>query len=101
MDTALLATFNDEAKRVKAARLNFPSKERLELYSYYKQATEGDAPLKERSNVIFRSVLSKTKHESWSDRRGMSKNVAQAKYIQLAQELLGVPSYPSQPADGS
>ena len=51
-------------------RNELPMKQRLRLYSYYKQALFGDAP---DSISAWASVVDRTKHASWSRRKGMAK----------------------------
>ena len=56
----------------------------LGLYSYYKQATKGDAT--ERRPGIL-NMRARTKYDKWADLSGMTKEKAQEKYIRTVQEL--------------
>jgi len=57
----------------------------LELYAFYKQATEGDAPDKGEYGMF--DFVGKAKHEAWSKRKGMEKEVAMQEYIRLVNSL--------------
>ena len=62
-----------------------PSNETLlQLYSLYKQATEGDVNGDAPNMFDF---VAKAKYEAWSAQKGKSKNTAQEEYIQLVQKL--------------
>jgi len=57
----------------------------LQLYSLYKQATEGDAPAESGAGGF--DFVAKFKHEAWSKLRGMDKEAAMQEYIALVQRL--------------
>lgn len=62
-----------------------PSNETLlNLYSLYKQATEGDAG-GEAPNMF--DFVAKAKHEAWTALKGKSKDAAMQEYIDLVQKL--------------
>lgn len=62
-----------------------PSNETLlQLYSLYKQATEGDVN-GETPNMF--DFVAKAKYEAWSSQKGKAKNIAQEEYINLVQKL--------------
>ncbi|KYP15940.1 acyl-CoA-binding protein [Flavihumibacter sp. CACIAM 22H1] len=62
-----------------------PSNETLlQLYSLYKQATEGDVNGEAPSMFDF---VAKAKYEAWSSLQGKSKEAAQQEYISLVQKL--------------
>ena len=64
-----------------------PSNETLlNLYSLYKQATEGDVN-GETPNVF--DFVAKAKYEAWSSLKGKSKEEAMQEYINLVQKLKG------------
>lgn len=57
----------------------------LELYSLYKQATEGDAPEKGDYNMF--DFVAKAKHEAWKKQIGLASSQAKEKYIALLEQL--------------
>ncbi|MBK7433977.1 MAG: acyl-CoA-binding protein [Chitinophagaceae bacterium] len=59
----------------------------LQLYSLYKQATEGDAAAEGPSNPF--DFVGKAKHEAWSGLRGTSAEKAMADYVALVGRLKG------------
>lgn len=56
----------------------------LELYSYYKQATEGDAAGDRPGAFDF---VARAKYDAWAARKGMSKDVAMKGYVKLVEHL--------------
>ena len=56
----------------------------LELYSLYKQATEGDVQGDPPSGFDFRGAA---KYAAWEKRRGMSADEAMQAYIELVDRL--------------
>jgi len=56
----------------------------LELYSYYKQATDGDVTGERPGPFDF---VARAKHDAWASRRGMSQEVAMSGYIKLIAHL--------------
>lgn len=62
-----------------------PSNETLlQLYSLYKQATEGDAN-GEAPNMF--DFVAKAKFEAWSALKGKTQDAAREEYIHLVQKL--------------
>ncbi|MDE1193527.1 MAG: acyl-CoA-binding protein [Arachidicoccus sp.] len=57
----------------------------LELYSFYKQAKEGDAP--EEGNYNMFDFVAKAKHTAWLKLKGMSSEDATDKYVALVDKL--------------
>jgi acyl-CoA-binding protein len=55
----------------------------LELYSLYKQATEGDVQGEAPSGFDFRGAA---KYAAWEKRRGMSSDEAMQAYIDLVEQ---------------
>jgi len=65
-----------------------PSNETLlQLYSLYKQATEGDAPDEGPSNPF--DFVAKAKHNAWVERKGISRETAMQDYMALVSKLKG------------
>ncbi len=63
-----------------------PSNETLlQLYSLYKQATQGDVNITPPDNPF--DFVAKAKYESWNALKGKSKAEAQQEYINLVNKL--------------
>lgn len=63
-----------------------PSNETLlQLYSLYKQATEGDAGADGPSNPF--DFVGKAKYDAWTALKGTSKEAAMQQYIDLVNKL--------------
>jgi acyl-CoA-binding protein len=56
----------------------------LKLYSYYKQATDGDAKGERPGGFDF---VGGAKHDAWSKLKGMSKDEAMQNYIKQVERL--------------
>ncbi len=57
----------------------------LQLYSLYKQATEGDASDDGPSNPF--DFVGKAKHEAWAAQKGKSSDAAMQEYIDAIEAL--------------
>ncbi|WP_206022385.1 acyl-CoA-binding protein [Pseudoflavitalea sp. G-6-1-2] len=57
----------------------------LQLYSYYKQATEGDINVDPPSNPF--DFVSKAKFESWAALKGKTRETAMEEYVELIEKL--------------
>jgi len=57
----------------------------LQLYSLYKQSTEGDINTDPPSNPF--DFVARAKHEAWSNLKGKSKEDAMQEYIKLVNKL--------------
>ncbi|MEO5945163.1 MAG: acyl-CoA-binding protein [Ferruginibacter sp.] len=63
-----------------------PSNETLlQLYSLYKQSTEGDTNVEEPSNPF--DFVNKAKYNAWSALKGKTKEAAMEEYIALVEKL--------------
>ena len=63
-----------------------PSNETLlQLYSLYKQATEGDIASEPPSNPF--DFVGKAKHNAWAEQKGKSAEVAMQEYIAVVEKL--------------
>ncbi len=63
-----------------------PSNETLlQLYSLYKQSTDGDVSVSPPENPF--DFVAKAKYESWTALKGKSKQDAQQEYINLINKL--------------
>ena len=56
----------------------------LELYSFYKQATDGDVSGNRPGPFDFKA---RAKYDAWADRKGMSPDSAMKSYVKLVQHL--------------
>jgi diazepam-binding inhibitor (GABA receptor modulator, acyl-CoA-binding protein) len=57
----------------------------LQLYSLYKQATDGDVNTDPPSNAF--DFVAKAKYETWARLKGKSKEAAMQEYINLVDKL--------------
>jgi acyl-CoA-binding protein len=57
----------------------------LQLYSLYKQATEGDVNIDPPANAF--DFVSKAKYEAWAGQKGKTKDSAMQEYVQLVSKL--------------
>jgi diazepam-binding inhibitor (GABA receptor modulating acyl-CoA-binding protein) len=75
-----------EEASVKSKSLPEQSNENLlKLYSLFKQATEGDVNIEKPSNMFdFKGIA---KFNAWDELKGISKEDAMQKYIDLVKQL--------------
>jgi diazepam-binding inhibitor (GABA receptor modulating acyl-CoA-binding protein) len=75
-----------EAAVIRSKELkNRPSNEDLlELYSWYKQATEGDINDERPGGFDFKAIA---KYDSWEEKKGKSKDESMKEYINLVDRL--------------
>lgn len=59
----------------------------LQLYSLYKQSTEGDVSGEAPSNPF--DFVNKAKYDAWSALKGKSKEDAMQEYVELVNKLKG------------
>jgi len=59
----------------------------LQLYAFYKQATEGDVPTEAPSNPF--DFVAKAKYNAWEEQKGKAKETAMQEYIELVNKLKG------------
>ena len=59
----------------------------LELYSYYKQATEGDVSSGRPGAFDF---VVRAKYDAWAARKGMTRDLAMRCYIKLVEHLQSI-----------
>ena len=86
---SLKEDFESSSKKVNSLQ-NKPSNDTLlELYSLYKQGKFGDNNEK-RPGLL--DIKGRKKHEAWANLKGMDKDDAQKKYIELVKSLLGANS---------
>jgi len=74
-----------EAATERAKQLPHQDNQRLlELYSLFKQATEGDVSGERPGLFDFRATA---KYDAWESRKGMSRDEAMQAYIDLVDRL--------------
>jgi acyl-CoA-binding protein len=56
----------------------------LELYSYYKQATEGDVAGDKPGAFDFKA---RAKYDAWQSRKGLTRDAAMKSYVKLVNHL--------------
>lgn len=59
----------------------------LQLYSLYKQATEGNAPADAPANPF--DIVGRAKYQAWEGLFGMSAEAAMQQYVELVARLKG------------
>ena len=57
----------------------------LQLYSLYKQATEGDITAEPPSNPF--DFVARAKHEAWAGQAGKTRDQAMQEYVNLVSKL--------------
>ena len=76
--------FEEAAVRVKKLPAAPSSGELLELYSLYKQATEGDV---RGSRPGLLDLKGRAKYDAWTRRKGTTPDAAMKAYVSLVEEL--------------
>ena len=76
--------FQSAAVRSKELTKRPSNEELLELYSFFKQATEGDVTGDRPGGFDFKAIA---KYDSWTEKKGMAKEVAMKEYIALVDKL--------------
>lgn len=77
--------FKKAAEEVKTLKSKPSNETLLQLYSLYKQASDGDVT-GSRPGIL--DLKGRAKFDAWTALKGTQKNVAQDRYIKLVQELL-------------
>jgi diazepam-binding inhibitor (GABA receptor modulating acyl-CoA-binding protein) len=83
---ALDEDFQSAQTRVKQLAQTPPPDRLLELYSLYKQATEGDVKGSRPGMLDFKG---RAKYDAWAARRGTDKAAAMQSYVELVKRLEG------------
>lgn len=83
---ALADEFETAQVNVKKLRSTPSNDELLELYSLYKQATQGDVSGSRPGMLDFKG---RAKYDAWAGRRGMDKDGAMRAYVALVARLTG------------
>jgi diazepam-binding inhibitor (GABA receptor modulator, acyl-CoA-binding protein) len=77
--------FQAAQTRVKQLAQTPPPERLLELYSLYKQATEGDVKGARPGMLDFKG---RAKYDAWAGRQGTAKEAAKQAYVELVQRLV-------------
>jgi acyl-CoA-binding protein len=77
--------FQTAQSRVKQLAQTPPPDRLLELYSFYKQATEGDVKGSRPGMLDFKG---RAKYDAWAARKGTAKDAAQQAYVELVNKLV-------------
>jgi diazepam-binding inhibitor (GABA receptor modulating acyl-CoA-binding protein) len=80
----LKAQFEAAAAAAKQTKKRPDNATLLKLYSYYKQATEGDVTGERPGGFDF---VGGAKHDAWSKLKGMSKDEAMQNYVKQVERL--------------
>jgi diazepam-binding inhibitor (GABA receptor modulator, acyl-CoA-binding protein) len=84
---SLLETFEKAVADSKSLSSKPSNETLLQLYSLYKQGTEGDNKSEPPANPF--DFVAKAKYEAWSEQSGKSKEQAMQDYIDLVNKLKG------------
>ena len=83
----LLQQFNEAVLNSKSIPAKHANDVLLQLYSLYKQATEGDFATEAPSNPF--DFVTRAKHNAWDELKGKSKEAAMQEYTNLVAKLKG------------
>ena len=72
-------SFEEAAERVKTTKAKPTNEQLLEIYGWYKQATEGDNT---KPQPGFAKVKDRAKWNAWKDKEGNSFEDAKQKYVE-------------------
>lgn len=81
---ALSADFNSAVTKSKELTKRPSNQELLDLYGLFKQSTEGDVMGEKPGGFDFKAIL---KYDSWTAKKGMSKEQAMQDYVNLVNTL--------------
>ncbi|KAJ1741989.1 hypothetical protein LPJ78_004455 [Coemansia sp. RSA 989] len=76
--------FNETSELAKSLPIGVTNQEKLQLYAHFKQANEGDINTDRPGMMDF---AGKAKWDEWNKLKGMSKQAAMEKYIQVYKDL--------------
>jgi acyl-CoA-binding protein len=78
--------FEDAAAAVKKLKDDPGNDVKLELYALYKQGSEGDVQGKRPG---FTDMIGRAKYDAWAKAKGLSRDEAMKKYVELVKSLAG------------
>lgn len=76
--------FESAVERSKQLTKRPTNEELLQLYSLYKQATEGDVTGERPGGFDFKAIA---KYDAWAEIKGKSKDQAMEEYVSLVDKL--------------
>ena len=85
VSTDLAKQFEEAAKESKNLTDRPSNDTLLQLYSLYKQATDGDVNTDPPANAF--DFVAKAKYENWTRLKGKTKEMAMQEYINLVDKL--------------
>ena len=77
--------FQEAQQRVKTLTTRPSNDTLLELYSLYKQSTDGDVA---GSRPGMFDLVGRAKFDAWAKRKGTAKDAAKTAYVALVEKLL-------------
>lgn len=80
-----MSAFEQAQKDVRTLTSKPENADLLDLYAFFKQASEGDVT-GDRPGMM--NIAGRFKYDAWAKVKGMSKADAEAKYVAKVQELL-------------
>jgi acyl-CoA-binding protein len=78
--------FEDAGAAVKKLKEDPGNDVKLQLYALFKQGAEGDV---EGKRPGFTDMIGRAKYDAWAKTKGMSKDEAMKKYVDLVKSLGG------------
>ncbi len=81
----LAAQFDDALEKVKHLSSKPANDKLLQLYAYYKQASQGDIIGNRPEGFDFKAIA---KFDAWTSIKGLHKEEAMQKYIDLVDQLM-------------
>lgn len=81
---SLLDDFNLAVSQSKELTKRPTNEELLDLYALFKQATDGDVTGERPGGFDFKAIA---KYDAWAGRKGVNKEEAMQKYVDLMKQL--------------
>jgi diazepam-binding inhibitor (GABA receptor modulator, acyl-CoA-binding protein) len=81
---ALLDDFNTAVTKSKDFTKRPSNEELLDLYAFFKQATEGDASGDRPGGFDFKAIA---KFDAWASKKGITEDQAMQDYVNLVSKL--------------
>lgn len=78
--------FKTAAEKIKTLNIHPKDEELLELYGFYKQATQGDINI---TRPGFWDLKGKAKWDSWNLKKGLTTSEAEDQYVKYVIFMLG------------
>ncbi len=78
--------FNSAVERSKTLASRPANDVLLQLYGFYKQATEGDVNTPRPGGFDFKNIA---KWDAWKEQEGKSRDKAREEYVHLVNQLAG------------